>query len=73
VTEAGEFVEQNHGMGGVLRIDTPPQPKKNEPAKPAVAAAQTPAPAPTAAAPKRLTRLEQLRLEQAERAKAGKS
>jgi hypothetical protein len=65
-----ENVLANLGYGGVLRIDPPPPPKKNEPAKPAVAQAQAPAPTPNAAPPKRLSRLEQLRLEQAEKAKA---
>ena len=54
-----------HNVGGTqLRIDVPIAPKANEPAKPAAA------PAPAAASTKRLTRLEQLRLEQAEREKA---
>jgi len=70
VTENGEPVTQNLGMGGVLRIDPPPPPKKEEPKPAAAAPAKTPTPAPAAAAPKRLSRLEQLRLEQAEKAKA---
>jgi hypothetical protein len=69
VTENGEPVSQNLGMGGVLRIDPPPPPKKEEP-KAAAAPAKAATPAPAAAAPKRLSRLEQLRLEQAEKAKA---
>lgn len=66
VTHNGETVLHNVG-GTQLRIDVPIPPKANEPPKPVVAA---PTPAPTAASPKRLTRLEQLRLEQAEREKA---
>jgi hypothetical protein len=66
----GDEYVQNAAYGGVLRIDAPPPPKKDEP-KPAMpAAAAAPAPAPKAE-PKRLSRLEQLRLEQAEKAKKG--
>jgi hypothetical protein len=55
----------------VLRIDPPPPPKKNEPPKPVVQAQPKAQPQQAAApAPKRLSRLEQLRLEQAEKAKA---
>lgn len=64
----GEPVLHNTG-GTQLRIDVPIA-KPAAPAKPAVAAAPTSAP-PAAAPAKRLTRLEQLRLEQAEREKAG--
>jgi hypothetical protein len=63
-----------HNLGGTeLRIDVPLPPKPNEPAKP-VAAAPMPMPTPMPAKPpeKRLTRLEQLRLEQEEREKAAK-
>jgi hypothetical protein len=57
-----------HNVGGTqLRIDVPLPPKANEPTKVAVAAP----PKPNAPPPKRLTRLEQLRLEQAEREKQG--
>ncbi|MFM8220004.1 MAG: hypothetical protein ACKOJF_13925, partial [Planctomycetaceae bacterium] len=70
VTENGEPVIHNIGTGK-LRIDVPLPPKKNEPAP----AAPPPMPEakPAEAAPKRLTRLEQLRLEQAEREKAKKA
>lgn len=61
----GEPVVHNSGFGGVLRIDPPPP----APATP-VAEAAAPAPAPTE---KRLTRLEKLRLEQAERVKQAMS
>jgi hypothetical protein len=59
-----------HAVGGTeLRIDKPLPPKKDAPAKPAVVAKKEPEqPKPPAAKP--LTRLEKLRLEQAERAKA---
>lgn len=71
IVHNGETLYQNAG-GGELRIDVPLPPK--------VAAAPTPAPAATPAQPappakppeKRLTRLEQLRLEQEEREKAAK-
>ncbi len=73
VTQNGEPIIHNLGTG-TLRVDVPLPPK------PAPAAA--PAPAPAAAAPKpaapappvekRLTRLEKLRLEAAEKAKSGK-
>jgi hypothetical protein len=66
VTENEEPVIHNIGTGR-LRIDVPLPPKKDEPA-PMPAAAK---PAEPAAAPaKRLSRLEQLRLEQQERQKA---
>jgi hypothetical protein len=69
IVQNGETVLHNAG-GTQLRIDVPIPPKPNEPAKPAVVAA--PPPAPNQPPPKRLTRLEQLRLEQEEREKAGK-
>jgi hypothetical protein len=69
VMENGEPIVHNLG-GGQLRVDVPLPPKKEEP-KPAAAPAQpAAAPAPMPPAAKRLTRLEQLRLEQAEREKA---
>jgi len=67
VTENNEPVVHNLG-GGQLRIDVPLPPKANEPPPPApmpVAEAK-PTEAPPAP-PKRLTRLEQLRLEQQQR------
>jgi len=63
-----------HNVGSSeLRIDVPLPPKQNEaPKAPAPAvAAKKPEP-PKLAAQKRLTRLEQLRLEQEEREKAGR-
>lgn len=72
VMENGEPILHNLG-GGALRIDVPLPPKKDAPPPmPVVAAAPMPAAAPAPAPMKRLTRLEQLRLEQAERDKAGK-
>ena len=70
VMENDEPVIHNIGTGK-LRIDVPLPPKKNEPAP----AAPPPMPEakPAEAPPKRLTRLEQLRLEQAEREKAKKA
>jgi hypothetical protein len=71
IVQNGEPIVHNVG-GSELRIDVP-LPPKQEAAKPAAAAAvaqKTEAPKP--AAQKRLTRLEQLRLEQEEREKAGK-
>ena len=72
ITANGEPVTHNVG-GAELRIDVPLPPKPNTPAPmpvPAVAAA-APAPMPVAAvAPKRLSRLEQLREDA--KAKAGK-
>lgn len=60
-----------HYLGGTsLRIDVPLPPKANEPPKPA--AAPKAAAAPTPPPEKRLTRLEKLRVEQAEREKAVK-
>ena len=68
VTVAGEPVVHNVGHGGVLRVDPPPPPEKDEPAKPApekVVAKKEEEKKPE----KRLTRLEKLRLEAAERRK----
>jgi hypothetical protein len=67
VVENGEPVIHNLGTGK-LRIDTPLPPKKTDTA----AAPDAPKPA-DAAPPKRLSRLEQLRLEQQEREKARKA
>ena len=65
IPEKGE--QMLHQVGGtVLRIDAPP-PKPNQPAK--VAATPPPA-APPAKTEKKLSRLEKLRLEQAEKEKA---
>lgn len=68
ITKEGEPILHNLGTGQ-LRVDVPLPPKANAPApKPAVAEA----PKPAAAAPaKPLSRLEKLRLETRERAKAG--
>jgi hypothetical protein len=72
VTENGESVLHNLG-GSELRIDVPLPPKKDAPA-PIVAKKDSPPPLPPPMAPpKRLTRLEQLRLEQEEREKAAKA
>lgn len=69
VVENGEEVTHNIGTGK-LRVDVPLPPKPDAPpAAPMPAATPTPMPE----APKRLTRLEQLRLEQAEREKARKA
>lgn len=68
VTENGEPVIHNIGTGR-LRIDVPLPPKKDEPA-PMPAAAKPAEPMPPPA--RRLSRLEQLRLEQQEREKAKK-
>jgi hypothetical protein len=71
VTQNGEPIVHNLGHGGVLRIDAPPPPKPDQPAAPAAAAA---APPPANPMPEvRLTRLQKLRLEQAERLKAAAS
>jgi hypothetical protein len=57
-----------HQIGGtVLRIDAPATPKANQPVK---VAAATPPPAAPAKTEKKLSRLEKLRLEQAEKEKA---
>lgn len=72
VTENEEPVTHNLG-GGKLRVDVPLPPKKDAPPPmPMPAAAAAPAPMPAAAPAKRLSRLEQLRLEQQERDKAKK-
>ena len=66
IPENGE--QMLHQIGGtVLRIDPPPPPAAN---KPAEIAAATPAPAAPAKTEKKLSRLEKLRLEQAEKEKA---
>ncbi len=76
ITQNGEPIAHNVAGGSVLRIDPPPPPKPNAPPPPpapVVAAQPTPAPAPAPAAappPKVLSRLEKLRLEAEERAKA---
>jgi hypothetical protein len=70
ITQNGEPIIHNLGTGA-LRVDVPLPPK---PAPVAVAAAPAAAPKPAAPAPpveKRLTRLEKLRLDAAEKAKAG--
>lgn len=69
VTKEGEPIVHTQGRGGVLRIDPPPPPKKDEP-KPAPQQVAQKQPEPAKKPEKRLSRLEQLRLEQAERAKA---
>jgi hypothetical protein len=67
VTENGEPIIHNIGTGQI-RVDKPLPPKA---AAPVAQAAPMPAPAAAPAAPaKRLTRLEQLRLEQEQRVKA---
>jgi hypothetical protein len=71
LTENGEPVVHNLG-GSELRIDVPLPPKKDAPA-PAAAAAPPPKADPMAPPMKRLSRLEQLRLEQEEREKAAKA
>jgi hypothetical protein len=66
IMENGEPVLHNLGTGQ-LRVDQPLPPKPNAPAPVAQAA-----PAPMPEAPKRLTRLEQLRLEQKQRLESQK-
>jgi hypothetical protein len=62
-----------HNVGGTeLRVDVPIPPKANEPPKPAAAPAPPPAVQPQQPMQKRLSRLEQLRLEQEQREKAMK-
>ena len=68
VTENGEPIIHNIGTGQI-RVDKP-LPPKAAPAPVAQAATPMPTPEPTAAPAKRLTRLEQLRLEQEQRVKA---
>jgi hypothetical protein len=63
ITMNGEPIVHNIGTGA-LRVDVPIPPKANEPAPMPMPAAQ-----PAAAAAKPLSRLEMLRLEQAEKAK----
>ena len=73
VIENGEPILHILG-GGALRIDVPLPPKKDAPPPMPVVAAAPVVAAPVAPAPmKRLTRLEQLRLDQAEREKALKA
>ncbi|HKB01012.1 MAG TPA: PPC domain-containing protein [Gemmataceae bacterium] len=73
ITENGEPVVHNVGSSE-LRIDVPLPPKKDDPPAPkTTAAAPPPAPNPMAPPMKRLSRLEQLRLEQEEREKAAKA
>ncbi len=72
ITQNGEPIVHNLG-GGTLRVDVPLPPKPNAPApapppKPAVV--EAPGLAAAAAPPKPLSRLEKLRLESLERAKA---
>ena len=71
VIENGEPVVHNIGTGK-LRIDVPLPPKKDAPPPPPPVAAAAPV-AAAPAEPKRLSRLEQLRLEQQEREKAKKA
>jgi hypothetical protein len=75
ITENGEPVVHNVGSSE-LRIDVPLPPKKDAPPPPAApktTAAAPPPPNPMAPPMKRLSRLEQLRLEQEEREKAAKA
>ena len=69
VTEQDAPIVHNVGHGGVLRVDPPPPPRKDEPApapRPKPKEQKKPKPKPE----KRLTRLEQLRLQAEERARA---
>lgn len=68
VTQNGEPIVHSLGYGGVLRIDPPPPPKVDQ-AAPVAATAAPPTPMPEV----RLTRLQKLRLEQAERVKAAQA
>jgi hypothetical protein len=68
VTENGEPIVHNIGTGQI-RVDKP-LPPKAAPAAPVAQAAPAPVAEAAAAPPKRLTRLEQLRLEQEQRVKA---
>ncbi len=73
VTHNGETLVHNIG-GGELRIDVPLPPKVAPAAAPVAVATPMPAPAAPVKPPeKRLTRLEQLRLDQEEREKAAKA
>ncbi len=69
VTQNGEPIVHNLGSGA-LRVDVPIPPKANMPEPAPVAAAPAPAPPPAGQPVKVLTRLEKLRMEQAEKAKA---
>jgi hypothetical protein len=69
IDRGGELITGNTG-GTQLRIDVPLPPKVAATPPPTPAAAPTPPPTNPAAPPKRLTRLEQLRLEAEEREKA---
>jgi hypothetical protein len=72
IPENGETVLHNLGSSE-LRIDVPIPPKPNEAPKPTTTATQPPPqPKPNDPPMKRLSRLEQLRLEQEEREKAAK-
>lgn len=62
LTAEGEPVVHSSAFGGVLRIDPPPPPTADAPAP-----TTTPEPQSDQPPPKRLSRLEKLRLEQAER------
>ncbi|WP_422931017.1 PPC domain-containing protein [Singulisphaera sp. PoT] len=70
ITQNNEPIIHNIGTGQ-LRIDVPIPPKANAPAPAPMPVAAAPAP-PAAAPAKPLSRLEKLRLEAQERAKAGK-
>jgi hypothetical protein len=71
VTMNGEPILHNLGSSE-FRVDVPLPPKPNAPPPPATTAAKPPPPPmPNAPPMKRLTRLEQLRLEQQEREKTG--
>jgi hypothetical protein len=72
ITMNGEPILHNLG-NSELRIDVPLPPKPNAPPPPPQAKVVVAAPPPNVAPPKRLTRLEQLRLEQEEREKALKA
>jgi len=72
ITEKGEPVVHNLGSSE-LRIDVPLPPKKDAPPPAKTTAAAPPAANPMAPPMKRLSRLEQLRLEQEEREKAAKA
>jgi hypothetical protein len=69
VTMNGEPIVHNLGTGA-LRVDVPLPPKPNAPAPPPMPVAAAAAPKPAEAPAKPLTRLEKLRLEQQEKAKA---
>jgi hypothetical protein len=67
VTENGEGIAHSVGAGGVLRIDTPPPPKKDAADAKSTKAAEAKPGEPA----KRLSRLEQLRQEAEDKAKEG--